>query len=138
MDSHPPFRPDRRTPARRKAWPGAVVAFTDWLETGPMSDDQWSALNSFMVFPYLETLVGYARFADAAGLEVVKREDLSPDFARHAQGYLDALTNGHRAAIVTANGQELYDGVEHGLTLWRDASAAGQVGRGRVIARKPA
>ena len=117
--------------------PGGVVAFTDWLETGPMGDDRWTALNSFMVFPYLETLDGYARLAEAAGLEVLEREDLSPDFARHVQGYLDALTNGHRAAIVAAYGQAMYDSVEHGLALWRNASAAGQVGRGRIIARKP-
>jgi ubiquinone/menaquinone biosynthesis C-methylase UbiE len=121
----------------RVARPGGVVAFTDWLETGPMSDKLWTALNSFMVFPYLETLDGYAGLAEAAGLEVVEREDLSPDFARHVQGYFDALTNGHRAAIVAAYGQEMYDAVEDGLAMWRDASAAEQVGRGRIIARKP-
>jgi len=117
--------------------PGGVVAFTDWLETGLMSDQQWTALNNFMVFPYLETLDGYVGLAEAAGLKVVEREDLSPDFARHVQGYLDALTNGHRAAVVAAYGRETYEGVEQGLTMWRDASAAGQVGRGRIIARKP-
>jgi hypothetical protein len=75
--------------------------------------------------------------AEAAGLNVVEREDLSRDFARHVQGYLDAFTNGHRAAVVAAYGRETYEGVEQGLTMWRDASAAGQVGRGRIIARKP-
>jgi SAM-dependent methyltransferase len=117
--------------------PGGVVAFTDWLESGPMSDQQWTALNSFMVFPYLETLDGYARLAEAAGLQVVEREDLGPDFARHVQTYFDALTGNHRAAVVAAYGQEMYEAVEQGLSMWRDASAAGQVGRGRIIARKP-
>ena len=117
--------------------PGGVVAFTDWVETGPMSDEQWTALNAFMVFPYLETLDGYVSLAESAGLTVVAREDLSPDFARHVQMYLDALTDRHRAAIVAGYGQPMYDEVERGLTMWRDASAAGQVGRGRVIARKP-
>jgi ubiquinone/menaquinone biosynthesis C-methylase UbiE len=121
----------------RVARPGGVVAFTDWLETGPMSDHLWTALNSFMVFPYLETLDGYAALAEAAGLTVVEREDLSPDFARHVQGYFDALTNGHRATIVAAYGRQMYEGVEEGLTMWRDASAAGQVGRGRIVARRP-
>ena len=32
----------------------------------------------------------------------------------------------------------MYDGVVDGLVLWRDAAAAGKVGRGRLIARKPA
>jgi ubiquinone/menaquinone biosynthesis C-methylase UbiE len=118
--------------------PGGVVAFTDWIETGPMSDERWTALNTFMVFPYLETLDGYANLAESAGLKVAEREDLTPDFARHVQMYLDALKTTHRAAIVAGYGQQMYDGVEGGLTLWRDASAAGQVGRGRIIARKPA
>jgi ubiquinone/menaquinone biosynthesis C-methylase UbiE len=115
---------------------GGVVAFTDWLETGPMSDELWTALHAFMAFPYMETLDGYARLAEAAGLRVVEQEDLSPDFARHVQLYLDALQKTHRAAVVDGYGQPMYDEVERGLILWRDASAAGQVGRGRLIARK--
>jgi ubiquinone/menaquinone biosynthesis C-methylase UbiE len=118
--------------------PGGVVAFTDWLETAPMSDELSLALNAFMAFPYLETLDGYAALAAAAGLEVLEREDLTPDFARHVQAYLDVLRTRHRDAIVAGYGQPMYDGVERGLTMWRDASAAGQVGRGRIIARKPA
>jgi ubiquinone/menaquinone biosynthesis C-methylase UbiE len=117
--------------------PGGTVAFTDWLETGPMNDGLWTALHAFMAFPYMETLKGYARLTEAAGLRVVEQEDLSPDFARHVQLYLDALQKTYRAAIVFHYGQPMYDEVERGLILWRDASAAGQVGRGRIIARKP-
>jgi ubiquinone/menaquinone biosynthesis C-methylase UbiE len=117
--------------------PGGAVAFTDWLECGPMSDELWTALHAFMAFPYMETLEGYTKLAEAAGLRVVEQEDLTPDFARHVQLYLDALQKTHRAAIVAGYGQPMYDEVERGLILWRDASAAGQVGRGRIIARKP-
>jgi ubiquinone/menaquinone biosynthesis C-methylase UbiE len=115
---------------------GGVLAFTDWLETGPMTDEEWTALNTFMVFPYLETLDGYAALAEAAGLTVVEKEDLTPDFATHVQGYLDMVQNDFRQAIVDNYGQEMYDAVEDGITLWRDASAAGKVGRGRLVARK--
>jgi len=118
--------------------PGGVVAFTDWIETGPMTDQLWTALNTFMVFPYLETLDGYATLAASAGLHVVSREDLSPDFARHVQTYLDAVEQTHRPGIVAGFGQQMYDEVVRGLRLWRDASAAGQVGRGRMIARRAA
>ena len=116
--------------------PGGTVAFTDWLETGPMSDELWTTLHAFMAFPYMETLDGYARLAEGAGLRVAEQEDLSPDFARHVQLYLDALQKTHRAVVVAGYGQAMYDEVERGLILWRDASAAGQVGRGRIIARK--
>jgi hypothetical protein len=89
-----------------------------------------------MVFPYMETLDGYAALAEAAGLTVVEKEDLSPDFAAHVQGYLDMVRNDFRQAIIDNYGQEMYDAVEEGITLWRDASAAGKVGRGRLVARK--
>ncbi len=116
--------------------PGGVLAFTDWLEAGPMTDDEWTALNTFMVFPYMETLDGYAVLAEAAGLTVVEKEDLTPDFAEHIQMYLDQLRKQFRQAIVGNYGQEMYDAVEQGITLWRNASAAGKVGRGRLVARK--
>ena len=116
--------------------PGGTLAFTDWLETGPMSDDEVTALNTFMVFPYMETLDGYAALAEAAGLTVVEKEDLSASFAPSIQGYLDMVQNDFRQAIIDNYGQEMYDAVEQGITLWRDASAAGKVGRGRLIARK--
>ena len=116
--------------------PGGVLAFTDWLETGPMTDEEWTALNTFMVFPYLETLDGYATLAEAAGLTVVEKEDLTPDFATHIQMYLGLVQYDFRKAIVDNYGQEMFDEVERGITLWRDASAAGKVGRGRLVARK--
>ena len=118
--------------------PGGIVAFTDWLETGPMTDEEWMALHVFMVFPYMETLDGYASLTEAAGLTVVEKEDLSPDFAEHVPLYLSMVQNQYKQGILDGYGQEMYDGVVNGLILWRDAAAAGKVGRGRIIARKPA
>ena len=118
--------------------PGGTVAFTDWLETGPMTDQEWTALHTFMVFPYMETLKGYAALAEAAGLTVVEKKDLTPDFAQNVQMYLDILQKDLKPGIVEAYGQEMYDAVEGGLILWRDSSAEGKVGRGRIVARKPA
>jgi ubiquinone/menaquinone biosynthesis C-methylase UbiE len=118
--------------------PGGTVAFTDWLEAGPMTDEEWTALHTFMVFPYMETLEGYAALAEAAGLTVVEKADLTPDFVENVQMYLDMLQKDLKPGIVEAYGQEMYDAVEDGLVLWRDSSAAGKVGRGRIVARKPA
>jgi ubiquinone/menaquinone biosynthesis C-methylase UbiE len=115
---------------------GGTVAFTDWLETGPMSDEEWEALHTFMVFPYMETLEGYAGLARAAGLTVVEQEDLSAHFAAHIPVYLDRVQTQFRRTIVENYGQEMYDGVVDGLVLWRDAAASGKVGRGRLVARK--
>jgi hypothetical protein len=113
------------------------VAFTDWLETGPMGDEEWEALHTFMVFPYMETLDGYADLVETAGLTVVEKEDLSADFAAHVPLYLEMVVTQFKQAILDNYGQEMYDGVVEGLALWRDAANAGKVGRGRIIARKP-
>jgi ubiquinone/menaquinone biosynthesis C-methylase UbiE len=116
--------------------PGGVIAFTDWLETGSMTEDEWQALHTFMVFPYMETLDGYVTLAKTAGLTVIEKEDLTPDFAGYIQLYLDKVQNEFRQGILDNYGQELYNDVECGITLWRNASKAGKVGRGRLIARK--
>lgn len=116
--------------------PGGIVAFTDWIETGPMGKEEWEALHTFMVFPYMETLDGYASLAKAAGLTVVEKEDLSAEFPLYIQGYLDKVQHEFRQGIIDTYGQEMYDEVVKGITLWRDASREGKVGRGRIIARK--
>lgn len=116
--------------------PGGVLAFTDWLETGPMTVTEWEALHGFMVFPYMETLEGYAALTHEAGLTVVDAEDLSADFALHLDGYLHDLQEQHQAPLIADFGPQTVAGVLAGLTLWRDAAAAGKVGRGRLIARK--
>ena len=84
----------------------------------------------------METLDGYATLAETAGLTVIEKEDLSPDFAVHIQLYLDNVQHEFRQGILDNYGQEMYDEVVRGITLWRDASATGKVGRGRIIARK--
>ncbi len=115
---------------------GGTVAFTDWIEAGPMSEEERMALNTFMVFSYLETLEGYAALAEAAGLKVVEKEDLTTDFARHVDAYLGQVQNDFKQSIIDGYGTEMFDEVVAGLTLWRDSSAAGRAGRGRLIARK--
>ena len=85
----------------------------------------------------METLTGYAQLATNAGLTVVEQEDLSADFAAHIPVYLDMVQPQFKQAILDNYGQAMYDGVVDGLVLWRDAAAAGKVGRGRLIARKP-
>ena len=122
----------------RVARPGGILAFTDWLETGPMSDEEWEALHTFMVFPYMETLDGYVALVQSAGLTVVEKKDLSQDFAAHVPLYLEQVVTRFKQAILDNYGQEMYNGVVDGLTLWRDAAHAGKVGRGRIIAQKPA
>jgi len=63
--------------------PEGIIAFTDWIQTGNMTDKEWEELNSFMAFPYMETLDGYEQILKKTGFKLLEKEGLSKDFAKH-------------------------------------------------------
>lgn len=116
--------------------PGGTLAFTDWIETGNMTDEERERLLSFMIFPDLETPDGYSDLLVQNGWEVTTTSDLSGDFARYCTHYLGKLRNDLKDVIVGKFGSELYEAAEQGLTLWEKAAREGKVGRGRWIAQR--
>lgn len=122
--------------AARMVKPGGTIAFTDWIQTGNMSDTEWESLNKFMVFPYLETLEGYERLLTKAGFEPEEMEDLSKDFAKHCHYYRDKLVEDLKGTIVKEYGEGLFDAALAGLELWTSAANECKVGRGRWIGRR--
>ncbi|UCE36465.1 MAG: methyltransferase domain-containing protein [Thermoplasmata archaeon] len=122
--------------AARVIKPGGTIAFTDWIQVGNMSQEEWEALNKFMVFPYMETLDGYEKLLEETGFEVIEKEDLSDDFARHCHFYQDRLRNELKNVIIEQYGSELFEAADSGLDMWIAAADQKKVGRGRWIARK--
>jgi ubiquinone/menaquinone biosynthesis C-methylase UbiE len=122
--------------AARVLMPKGIIAFTDWIQVGNMSEAEWTSLNEFMVFPYMETLEGYHRLLEETGFEVVEKDDLSLDFAKHCHIYQDMLQNKLRNKIVENYGAELFKAADSGLNLWVLAADEKKVGRGRWIAKK--
>lgn len=122
--------------AHRVLKPGGVIAFTDWTQTGTMTDERWVKLNSFMVFPYMETLDGYEELLLDAGFEIVEKEDLSADFTRHCATYQQKLRNELKSSIIQTYGAEMFSAVDAGLDGWVSAANEGKVGRGRLIGKK--
>lgn len=116
--------------------PGGVVAFTDWIQVGSMSEKEWEDLNNFMVFPYMETLDGYKDILNETGFEITEKEDLSKDFAEHCHKYQGILQNELKGGIIENYGEELYSAAETGLAMWVSAADENKVGRGRLIAKK--
>ena len=90
---------------------------------------------TFMVFPNLQTLDGYANLIRAARLTLQEREDLSTDYAKHLTQYLITLKK-NRENIVTGFGNDLYEQAEEGITAWGKAARDQKVGRGLWIATK--
>lgn len=112
------------------------IAFTDWLQVGAMSEKEWTDLNSFMAFPYMETLDGYDEILKQTGFEIQMKEDVSPHFIEHCKKYQNILRNDLKDGIIKEYGAEMFTIADNGLNLWVNAAAQGKVGRGRLIARK--
>ena len=122
--------------AHRVLKPGGIVAFTDWMQAGNMSDTEWEDLNNFMVFPYMESLEGYELLLKDAGFVIAEKEDMSNDFAKYCNIYQGKLRNKHKDAIISNYGTEMFQAADNGLALWVKAADEGKVGWGRIIGRK--
>ena len=116
--------------------PKGIIAFTDWLQVGNMSERQWTDLNSFMAFPYMETLEGYADILIKTGFEIVLKEDKSKDFAEHCHMYQKKLREELKNDVIKNYGIEMFEIADNGLNLWVEAADTGKVGRGRIVAKK--
>jgi ubiquinone/menaquinone biosynthesis C-methylase UbiE len=116
--------------------PGGIIGFTDWLQAGNMPTVEWESLNSFMVFPYMETLNGYEQLLIEAGFTNLEKEDLTPDFASHCHLYQNKLRNELKDSIIKNYNENLFHAADNGINQWVTAADNGKVGRGRLIAKK--
>ena len=123
--------------AYRVIEPGGVIAFTDWIQVGEMTYQEWNNLNSFMAFPYMETLDGYEKIIKRKGFKIIEKEDLSPDFTEHCHKYQSVLRNDLKEGIIKEYGSDLFNAADGGLKMWVQAADQKKVGRGRIIAQKP-
>jgi len=122
--------------AHRVLKPDGLIAFTDWIQTGNMSDTEWEELNTFMAFPSMETLDGYEKLLKDIGFTIVEKEDLTSDFAYHCHLYQNKLRKELKEAVVSQYGKELYKAADEGLDKWVKAADEGKAGRGRMIGKK--
>ncbi|VVB90276.1 Putative arsenite methyltransferase [uncultured archaeon] len=122
--------------ARRVLKPGGIIAFTDWVQAGNMTDREWEDLNSFMAFPYMETIDGYEQLLKQAGFAIIEKEDMTPDFAKYCHIYQDRVRDELKSAIISQYGAEMFKAADNGLALWVKAADEGKAGWGRMIGRK--
>jgi ubiquinone/menaquinone biosynthesis C-methylase UbiE len=122
--------------AHRVLKSGGIIAFTDWTQTGTMTDEEWVQLNTFMVFPYMETMDGYEELLQDTGFDIIEKEDLNVDFARHCGIYQEKLRHELKDDIIQTYGAEMFSAVDVGLDNWVKAAHECKVGRGRLIGKK--
>jgi len=126
--------------AVRLVKPGGAIAFTDWVEgaTG-LTDREADRFLTFMKFPSVENLDGYADLLANHGCKVVVREDTGR-FAPYADLYLNMLNMqltydalriiGFDAALMESLGGE--------MVFMQQLAHAGKIAQGLLIARRTA
>jgi len=115
---------------------GGTLAFTDWVEISPMSDDEWRTPETFRIFLYFETVERYAELLERNGLRLVDGGEVPGDPIRQV-GNIRKRLRDSRDAITELIGEEAYDDARRGLDLWERAAGRGLIGRGWLLAEKP-
>lgn len=122
--------------AHRVLRTGGIIVFTDWIQAGNMTENEWEILNNFMAFPYMESLDGYEQILKEAGFVITEKEDMTPDFAQYCRIYQDRVRNELKDAIISNYGSEMFKAADNGLASWVKAANERKVGWGRIIGRK--
>jgi len=124
--------------AIRLVKPGGTVAFTDWVE-GPagLTDEEATRLLTFMKFPNVQDLDGYAGLLRDGGCEVVVCEDTGR-FAPHVDLYLNMLNMQltYDALRIIAFDTELMGSLAGEMVFMQELAHAGKIAQGLFVARK--
>jgi len=114
--------------------PGGIIAFTDWIE-GPtgLSEEEAARINTFMKFPYIESLDGYRKLLEGCGFEV--KEAVEIEFGRHVDLYITMLEEQLTSDALKILGWdiELFKAVGAEMHYMRERVHENKMGRGRFV-----
>jgi ubiquinone/menaquinone biosynthesis C-methylase UbiE len=116
--------------------PGGRLAFTDWLQAADAPEAVITRINTFMIFPHVQSLEGYIALCKKHGLKVLGTESLFPHFAELCEGYIRQAGGPLKEKIVKIVGQAVFGQMAEEMVFMCEAAKKGQFGRGRIIARK--
>ncbi len=122
--------------AYRVLKPGGKIAFTDWIITGKISQQELEPLYDTMAFPYMETFEGYKKLLKDNGFKNIEALDQTEEFAKCFNEYYDKVHVELRPTIMKNFGQDLFDFASNLVTIWRKAAREHKVGRGLFIGQK--
>jgi len=119
--------------------PGGIIAFTDWIE-GPkgLAEEEARRINTFMKFPYVETLGGYKKLLEDNGCVVKETTDLTEEFAWCVDLYLNMLTKQHTydALRIIGDDMAMFQAMGGEFSYLQEKAHEGKFGKGRFIAVK--
>jgi SAM-dependent methyltransferase len=134
---HVPDKPRLIAECVRVARPGGTIAFTDILRRQRLTEDTVARLRREMTFQSLETLEGYASLLAANGCRVIAQDDLSDWWAEILVQRL-AMYRSLEATTVARFGAEHFERWDDAYAFFVGLFAKGELGGGRVIARRAA
>ncbi len=122
--------------AYRVLKPDGKIAFTDWIITGEITQQELDPLYDSMSFPYMETFDGYQELLKKNGFKVLEALDQTEEYAKCFDQYYDKVHVELKPAILKDFGQDLFDFASNLVTIWRKAAYEHKVGRGLFIGQK--
>jgi ubiquinone/menaquinone biosynthesis C-methylase UbiE len=123
--------------ASRVLKPGGIIAFTDWIEGEKgLSDEEADRINTFMKFPYMESIEGYIALLTKHGFEI--KESTEIEFAKYVDLYITMLTEQvtYDALKILGDDMELFQSMGTEMDYMRNRVHEGKMSRGRFIGIK--
>jgi len=124
--------------AARVTKPGGTIAFTDWVE-GPtgLSSQESKRFLSFMKFPNVQSIGGYAQLLEANGCEVLHAEDTGR-FGPYVDLYLEMVDKQftYDALRILNFDTSMLEAIAQEMSFLGELAHAGKIAQGRFIARK--
>ncbi|MBW7989612.1 MAG: methyltransferase domain-containing protein [Planctomycetes bacterium] len=124
--------------AARIVKPGGVIAFTDWIEgKAGLSDTEAERFLTFMKFPNVQNLEGYANLLSANDCEVITAADTGR-FAPHVDLYLNMLNMQltYDALKIIGFNSELMQSMAAEMVFMQELAHAGKIAQGLFVARR--
>jgi sarcosine/dimethylglycine N-methyltransferase len=134
--AHVPDKPRLIAECVRVVRPGGIVAFTDILRRDGLSEAELERLRRGMTFQSLETLDGYGALLARSGCTVVAREDLSAWWTEVLKRRLE-IYRSLEDTTVAKFGQAHFRRWDETYAFFVGLFAAGRLGGGRFVARRP-
>ncbi len=132
---HVPDKPRLIGECARVLRRGGRIAFTDVLARAPLAPPVLERLAREMAFASIETLDGYRWLLEEAGCEVLRREDLSGDWAEVLKRRLE-MYRSLRGTTVAQFGEAHFRRWDEAYAFFVGLFARGELGGSRLVARR--
>ena len=124
--------------AARIVKPGGTIAFTDWIEgKAGLSDTEAERFLTFMKFPNVQNLDGYANLLSEKNCDVITAQQTGR-FAPYVDLYLNMLNMQltYDALKIIGFNSELMQAMGGEMAFMQELAHAGKIAQGLFIARK--